>query len=218
MFDDKLLHWNDALTIEKLKKSLSINHVSITSTDTVLGFLAPLTEQGYQSLHAIKGSRTEKHYVILIAAPGKLSYFVDEQSLDKNILRIIDSCWPGPLTIVFKAKKGLPRHLVSADGTIALRCPRHDGLLKILFYFDGLFSTSANKSGQIVASSLNDLPQDLAAWCDYIVVDEQEAKTIVPSTIIDVSQFDTIRVVREGAYSSTQLEKIVGIPIEKCTL
>jgi L-threonylcarbamoyladenylate synthase len=218
MLDGKLLRWNESSTIEKLKKSLTLGHVSITSTDTILGLLTSLTNKGYQALHTIKGSRSDKTYVILIASPQKLSHFIDEQSLNKNVRCLIEKCWPGPLTIVFKAKKDLPNYLVAADGTIALRCPKHDGLLTILSEFDGLFSTSANKSGQKVATTMEEMDSDIVEACDYIVVDIKETKAHEPSTIIDVSKEDVIKLVRQGAYSSQQLEEIIGIPIKKYIL
>ncbi len=193
------LFWEDSATIQKLKTSLKENNVSITTTDTVLGFIAPLTKEGYDLLTEIKGSRPDKPYLLLISSPSKLDYFIDSGMLDKNIKTLIQQYWPGPLTIIFKAKKELVSHVVSKEGTIAIRCPAHDELLQVLEEFDGLFSTSANKSGQPIFEKIEDISPDILKKIDYIVVDRNYAdKKSQPSTIIDVSG-SNIKVIREGA-------------------
>lgn len=203
----KILYWQDAATIDLLKTSLEADHVSITTTDTILGFLARLSEKSYQTLGKIKGSRDNKRYVILIASAEKLSHFIDSSSVDQQVLDAVSQCWPAPLTVVFKAHKKLPAYAVEADGTIALRCPRHEGLLKILAHFDGLFSTSANKSGQHTAARIEDVDPDLIAAVDYLITDREAAgKPYAPSTIVDLSQ-KTFKIIRPGAFDCACLQK-----------
>lgn len=205
----KILWWSDVPTIDLLKKSLDQGLVSITSTDTVLGFLACLNEKSHKIIDTIKGSKPDKPYLILIDSPLKLPAFVDVQTLSEQAKCIIAKCWPGPLTIIFKAKNNLPACMQSKHGTIALRCPRHSGLLSILAHFDGLFSTSANKSGLPVAKTYQELDHDLLHDVDYVVLDRDLAQNDVPSTIIDVTSSE-VRVIRSGAYPVEKLERLCG--------
>jgi len=196
----KTIFWADQDTAKTLETSLCSDNVSITSTDTILGFLAPLTESGVKKLHAIKGSRAEKTYILLVASPAKISKFVDMSTIDDRVQKIMDSFWPGPLTIVFKANQDAPSHLVAGDQTIALRCPQHEALRKFLASFDGLLSTSVNHSGQPAALTVDQIPEDILSAVDCVVIDDLEKpKAAKPSTIIDVSQPGQIKVLREGA-------------------
>jgi L-threonylcarbamoyladenylate synthase len=206
----KMLWWRDESTIELLKKSLIADHVSLTSTDTILGFLAHLSEKGHSQLDAIKQSKPDKPYLVLIGSPCKVASFVDMHALDQRAQCVIKKCWPGPLTIIFKAKAGVPQYLQSKDGTIALRCPRHQGLLHILEHFDGLFSTSANKSGQNPATIINEVPTDMLTKVEYVILDHKEAQAHVPSTVIDMTT-GTVKLVRSGAYPLEKLEQLCGV-------
>ena len=198
----KKLFWSDPTAIARLVTSLQQDQVSIVSTDTILGFLASLSKKSFERLNTIKGSRQQKPYLILIGSYDKLDAFVDTQALDAGLTNVLHRCWPGPLTIVFKARPGLAAHLVSPDGTIAVRSPKHAGLQSVLAHFDGLFSTSANKSGEPVPVAADQLDSDLVKRVSFVVVDQEtDGSHEQPSTIIDVSQIGKAKIVRPGAYS-----------------
>jgi L-threonylcarbamoyladenylate synthase len=205
----KILWWHDEATTLLLRQSLEEDRISITTTDTVLGFLARPSEKTHAMIDLIKGSKQDKPYIILIGSPQKLSTWVDVESLSEGIKCITKKCWPGPLTIIFKAKPELPRYLQSKEGTVALRCPRHAELLNVLKYFDGLFSTSANKSGAPVAKNSHELGPELLKNIDYVVLDQKDVPAQVPSTIIDVTSSE-IKLVRLGAYPIEKLEHVCG--------
>ncbi len=218
---NKIKRWESLSDQKELKKSLLNNAVSITTTDTVLGLLAPITEGGLLGLNDIKGGRENKPYVILIGNPKNLELFVSIEKLTPTMKNIIARCWPGQLTIIFKTKPGVSFYLKSSQETIAIRCPNHKGLLVLLEGFDGLFSTSANESGQPIPKSIKDIPVKLIEKVASIVTDQHEdAEMHQPSTIIDFSEaMDNpkapIRVIREGIYPIKDLEKHYGSPFKK---
>lgn len=218
---NKLKNWGQRNDRDELKRSLLTNAVSITTTDTVLGFLAPITEAGFFNLNEIKGERENKPYLILIGTPKNLEVFVQIEKLTPAMFTLLANCWPGPLTIIFQAQANLPFYLKTEQGTVALRCPNHKGLLKLLTNFDGLFSTSANKSGHPVPQQIKDITQTLIKKIAYLVIDDTETtKAHQPSTIIDFSKAMNnptapVRVIREGAYPINELEKYYGSPFEK---
>jgi L-threonylcarbamoyladenylate synthase len=216
MFQKKMLFWQDTKTIELLKKSLQLEHVSITTTDTIPGFLAPLSAQSFSLLNDIKGRPADKPYLVLIASLQQVEHFVDTVSLTDRVRILLEHCWPGPVTFVFKSKKGLPPFLQSTDGTIALRCPNHKGLLGLLTSFEGLFSSSANKSAQPPAQRIDDLNPDIITAVEYIVADRGKEKSLaLPSTVIDVSDSEQISVIRKGSYPVEELERACGIRFKK---
>jgi len=203
----KKILWDDRHELPMLVRSLQQGHVLAGSSDTVLGLLAAVNPEGFARLNTIKG-RTQKPYVVLIGDKSKVNIFA-QTPLASTVQRLVDQCWPGPLTIVLKAKAGLPAHLQSADGTIALRVPQHAGLLAILAHCDGLFSTSANKAGEPVALTIDELDKDILQAIEYLIVERDAQVRTAPSTIIDCSTA-SVRIVRPGAYSPEQLEKIIS--------
>jgi L-threonylcarbamoyladenylate synthase len=215
----RTLFWDDLESIKILNKSLDHNALSIVDTDTILGLLGRLTLESYEVLNHIKGGRSGKPYLILLGSSDKLKLFVDQAVLTAPVMRLIDYCWPGPVTFIFKAQPKLPDFITSSGQTIALRCPKHAGLQKLLNLYDGLFSTSANKSSEHVPVTSDDINPDILAQIEYLVIDRNNIREqAVPSTIIDLSglvghdqnSYAMIKVVRVGAYPIEELERIYG--------
>jgi tRNA threonylcarbamoyl adenosine modification protein (Sua5/YciO/YrdC/YwlC family) len=72
-------------------------------------------------------------------------------------LRLARQHWPGPLTIVLRARDGLPPELLK-DGKLALRVPGPSPALTLVRAFGGpLTATSANESGRPPLTSAAEL-------------------------------------------------------------
>ena len=197
----KKLYWNDHSTINSLTQSL---------------LAGKLSRFNFQKLNTLKGARTNKPYLVLIANSEKILKFVEPNSLSPQILNLLKQCWPGPLTVVFKAKNALPNFLKSPDGTIALRCPQHSGLLQLLNNFDGLFSTSANRSSQPATNSISEVDFNIVNAVKYLVDEPMQIQgNTMASTIIDATVPDSLKLLREGAFPITKLEQIYGTKIIK---
>lgn len=211
----KILFWNDPITIQTIKEQLLQEEIIITTTDTIPGLLANITSQSYQKLRQLKGDRGDKPFLILITA-SQLSQFVDVSTLNRGVIALTQQCWPGPLTIIFKARPDLAPFLVSAAGTIALRCPTHEGLQKLLHLVPGVFAPSANRSNQPPPQSLSNVDQELIDSTTSMVGDQESIITTQASTIIDVThiqsddrnQVANIHIVREGTYSKKVIEGV----------
>ncbi len=227
---NKFYNWSDKKSIEKLITSINNNDIVITSTDTIMGFLGNITQKSFDKITKIKGKRENKPFLVIINSISKLSKFVDSQILKKtNINNLLKQHWPGPLTVIFKAKKDLPYYLKSKENTIAIRCPEHKGLQKILQNFDGLFSTSANKANHPTPKNHQNLDPEIIKQVKFILIEknvdtENKLYQTLPSTIIDVSSIcisetdisdNGIKVVRKGAYSIKELEKTYGAKFKK---
>jgi L-threonylcarbamoyladenylate synthase len=204
---NKYLYWDNSDDIVRLTKSLCKGEVSIGTSDTVIGLMADLSKEGFDRLNEIKG-RTGKPYIILLRSSDMMSNLV-RSPIDKDLQRLIVMCWPGPLTLIFKAKETLPAWMKSKDGTIAIRVPDHQGLQAVMSLVGGLFSTSANTHGMPVPKDINYVEPGIVEKAEYIVTDRKDLANIVPSTILDCSGPE-LKVLREGAYSITDLERICG--------
>jgi L-threonylcarbamoyladenylate synthase len=100
------------------------------------------------------------------------------------------------------AKKNLPRQMlsqiVSKDGTISLRLPKSDFLIKIIRKVGApLISTSLNLSGEKPLSNLNSLNKYfLPSNQPDLIIDIGELKKAKPSKIIDW-RFNPPKVIRK---------------------
>lgn len=202
----KSLLWSGREHRAELARLLWAGRVAITATDTVFGLLAPLTGHGFDSLNYLK-KRANKPYLVLIGHSSRLPLFTD-QPISLPLRRLIAFCWPGPVTLIFKAKSTLPSFLKGPDGTIALRVPGHRGLLQLLQSFKGLFSTSANPHGKPAPFSLSDIDEGLLQSVSVVLSgDDIKKSDVMPSTILDCTQ-GVVRVVREGAYPINKLQTL----------
>lgn len=232
----KLLDWNDSADRDDLIDLLNNERVVISSTDTIYGFLGMCTQKVYDDICKLKKVAERRPFLILISLDSdkdcdmksdadrrrsllreKLSHFVDASVFSDRIIDFLLACWPGPVTVIFDARPGLPEFLVSEKNTIAIRSPQHDGLLSVLPQFNGLFSTSANRTAEKPPAVREEINKELLDEVGVLVCDKSkgdESAGAVASTIIDFSgegflqQGLPFRVVRVGAYSVEKLKDL----------
>ena len=106
--------------------------------------------------------------------------------------------WPGPLTIVMKAKPAVPEIVRAGGSTVGLRCPDHPATLETLRLAGVPFAApSANPSGAPSPKTADEVLQyfdgKIAA-----VIDGGTCGIGTESTIVDLSQ-TPYRILRQGA-------------------
>lgn len=203
-----VLYWNNKQNVCLVEQLLEQDQIVLASGDTVLGLLGQVSQASYDRLNGIK-KRYGKPYLLLIASADKLALFID-QPMTESIKQLVTYGWPGPLTLIFKARADLPDFMKHANGTIALRVPDHAGLQTVLQACDGLFSTSANVHTACVPAQLLQVDQSILEHVAAVCVDQSDqCYDHLPSTILDCSG-DAIGVVRTGAGMSEQIKKIIA--------
>lgn len=201
---NKALYWENNGDITSIAELLNANHVGLGTTDTIPGFFAPLSHEGYQQLHNLKEERGKKPFLILTTL-SKIDFFIDTAEINPGVLNIITHCFPAPLTLVLKARSSLPEWMVSAENTIAIRCPKHAGIETLLKSFEGVFSTSANRSNKPSPQNLNEVEETILQKVDFVVQSHKTNDTsIVHSTIVDCSH-STPLLLRAGAFSFNEV-------------
>ena len=112
--------------------------------------------------------------------------------------RLIETYWPGPLSLIFKAAPIVPPRVRGAGATVALRCPKDKLSHDLLDFIGGpVVSSSANISGQPPARSAKEVIETFGNQLD-VVLDAGPVENRQPSTLVDVSR-DPARVLRQGA-------------------
>lgn len=189
-------NWNNQKTFDQVLEFLKQDKIVLAQSDTILGLFGNLSSVAKKKLDNIK-KRNLKPYIVLIQSVNSIANFTD-QLLDANMLHIMNRYWPGPLTIIFKAKSTLPDWMIGSQGTIALRVPKHEGLQKVLHGVDGIFTTSANISDHPVPNSYTEIDTLILEQVDLIACPQDFVSDGPASTILDFSS-GSMKIIRLGA-------------------
>jgi tRNA threonylcarbamoyl adenosine modification protein (Sua5/YciO/YrdC/YwlC family) len=122
---------------------------------------------------------------------------------------LIDEFWPGALTLVFRANPTLLWDLGDTRGTVALRMPLHPVALEVLKQTGPLAVSSANRTGQPPATSVQEAQEQLGEAVS-VYLDGGPCSEGVPSTILDLTGAIP-KVLRAGAISVDRLRTVASV-------
>lgn len=123
--------------------------------------------------------------------------------------RLAHAFWPGPLTLVVKASSRVGRDFRAADGTVALRSPKHEVVIELLQAAGGpLIATSANTSGSPAPGTFGEVEVRIVQAAD-LSLDGGETEHQRASTVVDVTGPKPV-VLREGAISAEQVASVAA--------
>ena len=161
-------------------------------TDTVYGLgCDPFNPTAIERVIRVKGDR-KKPLPVLVRALQDAQRLAD---FPDKAFKLVREFWPGPLTIVLKAKTLVPQALAPL-GTIGVRSPKHSTCLNLLSLCSGyLVGTSANRTGDAPATTPDEVVRELGDSID-VVVDGGRTTLGVASTVIDLSK--ELVILREG--------------------
>jgi L-threonylcarbamoyladenylate synthase len=165
-------------------------------TDTLYGLAAdPRSAEVVRRLFEAKG-RESSLAIPLIASTLEQALKAGEFS-DAHV-RLAKAFWPGPLTIVVPARSTIARDLLGGGSTVAIRVPAHPVAAALAAELGFcITSTSANRSGQVPATTAEQVAVDLGDAVD-LVVDGGPSRGGPPSTIVELSEHGP-RLIRAGA-------------------
>jgi L-threonylcarbamoyladenylate synthase len=172
---------DDPKLLDTLAGVLENAGVVIMPCDTIYGFVgtAPDTDGKIRNL---KG-RGEKSFLRLIPDVSWLERYTERMMPPE-----LKSYWPGPLTVIFPAKK---------RGSVALRIPDDPLLLEVMNRLgQALFSTSVNISGKQALWRIQEICSAFESKVDLVVAAGDRPQGI-PSTIVDITA-KPYRLLRRG--------------------
>lgn len=185
-------------------------------TETVYGLAGNgLDEAAVERIYEVKGRPEQKPLSLMVPGPEALDRYGEAVSPGACILA--ERFWPGPLTIVVKAKGDIPSVVLAGGDTVGLRCPAQEKTLALLRECGlPLAAPSANPSG--AESPKN--AEAVAAYFDgaiEAILDGGECALGRESTIVDMTE-RPFRVLRPGALPEENITralidslKIVGV-------
>ncbi len=168
-------------------------------TETFYGLGCDATNpKAVQKLFDLKGRDSKIPIPVLIGEFSQLSLYVEE--ISKSAEKLIGKFWPGPLTLIFRAKEIFPEELLAQTGKIAIRISGHPIAQELTKKFAlPLTTTSANRSGEPAASTPEQVEKYFKNGIDGIL-SGGNLPASQPSTILDVT-FDPPKLIRAGIIS-----------------
>jgi len=162
-------------------------------------------EDSLKKLYELKKRPEEKPIPLIIGSREMLS--VITISINNTASLLMDKFWPGPLTLLLKAKRGLSKYLTANTDRVAVRIPGESIALNLAKEAGiPITATSANLSGMPPAKDAETVIRYFGNKIDMII-DGGETPGGQPSTIVDVTE-GSVKILREGAISVSSLKNI----------
>lgn len=184
--------------------------IVVFPTDTVYGIgTNAYDEKACEKIYEVKGRPKYKPLIVLINNYEMLDSLV--QGINEIEKKLMDSFWPGPLTIILKRNKScyIPDIVTNGD-SIAVRMPNHN-LTQLLIEKANvpIVAPSANLSGSVTGTKIKNIVNELGDKVDYIL-DCGDIENDTVSTIVQVEN-EKVIVIREGKITREQLQKVAEV-------
>jgi tRNA threonylcarbamoyl adenosine modification protein (Sua5/YciO/YrdC/YwlC family) len=204
--DDEGLATGIAAAAEAVRRG----QVVVLPTDTVYGVGADAFDAAAVSAVLVaKGRERGMPLPVLIPNPETVDGLAT--AVPDYVRSLIDTFWPGPLTLVLRAQSSLLWDLGETNGTVALRMPKNEVALALLTEVGPMAVTSANVSGQPPATTILDAATQLgSAVSVYLEAGPSpDGSESVASTILDCTRESPV-ILRQGVISAEQVQKALG--------
>lgn len=194
--------------IEAAAKILKEGGLVAFPTETVYGIGAnALNEEAVLKIYEAKGRPSDNPLIIHIAHKKDVFLYAREVSPLAELL--MDTFWPGPLTLIFYKTELIAPFITGGLGTVAIRLPSNE-IARTIIQKSGcpIAAPSANRSGKPSPTRAKHVIEDLNGRVDMIV-DGGKAQIGLESTVLDVTGEFPI-VLRPGSITKEMLEGVVG--------
>jgi len=175
-------------------------------TETVYGLGAnALDSKAVKKIFKVKGRPSDNPLIVHIAKKEqlyKIAYIKPET------IKIIQKFWPGPLTIILKNKKNIPKEVTGGLDTIAVRMPKNKIALKLIELAGvPIAAPSANISGKPSGTSFEHVWEDFSGKIAGIIK-AKRCEIGLESTVIDLTTKTPI-LLRPGGFDFEELSAVL---------
>lgn len=196
--------------IERAARLLRDGRLVSFPTETVYGLGADATDDvAIAAVYAAKERPSENPLIVHVDTLDAASR---EAAFDARARRLAERFWPGPLTLVLRraaASRLTPRLSAGLD-TVALRVPDHPVALALLAATGRpIAAPSANPSGRLSPTTARHVAEALGDRV-ALILDGGPCRVGIESTVVDLSDPDTARLLRPGGVPRAAIEAAIG--------
>lgn len=178
-------------------RRLSNGGLVVFPTETVYGLGANAEdEKAVSEVYRIKNRPTNKPLSLHIA-DLEIFYTRLRTFVDKNVQKLINKFWPGPLTLIVETEKGKEGFRMP-DNVIARQLIELSGVPVV--------APSANISGKVPPQSYSEISEEIRTRVD-IIIDGGKANIGIESTVLDVTT-TPYKILREGALKKEEIKEV----------
>ena len=193
----QLVHSEDPDALPAVHRVLAAQACFAMPTDTVYGLCAdPRGKASVQSLFVAKGRPESKAIPVLLGSIGQLPD-IAAVPLPPLTERLAEHFWPGPLTLILKARADLPEALLAGGTTVAVRVVDNPVFHRVALATGPLATTSANRSGGKDCQTAAQVMAQLGGRIP-LVIDGGPSPDTRPSTIVK-PEGEGFRILRTGS-------------------
>jgi len=188
--------------IKEAARILSRGGLVIMPTETVYGIGANMCNRNtIERLCAIKNRPKDKLFSLHIDEKGKIEDFAHDIPI--GAYKLMDKFWPGPLTLVLKAKNN------HSNQSIGIRMPDDEIALRLISLAGvPVVCPSANISGKPAPVNFPDAIKDLEGLVDF-AIDAGITRLQVESSVVDFT-VKPLEILREGAIKKEDIEAVIA--------
>ena len=130
------------------------------------------------------------------------------KNVSSKAQKLMETFWPGPLTLIFKRSSIVPKVTVAGLDTIAIRMPKHNVALALLRESEcPIAAPSANLAGKPSPTTAQHVLDDLKGRID-VVLDAGPTLIGVESTVLDLTA-EPPQILRPGGTPYEELRKVL---------
>ena len=184
--------------VNRVIERLSRGDIAAIPTETVYGLAADaFSDSAIKKIFSTKKRPINHPLIMHIAPQWDLTQWVSY--IPDYAYALMESFWPGPLTLILPIKPGAINPLVTGgQTTIAIRAPNHDLAHELLLKFGKpLVAPSANPFGKISPTTARHVQQAFPTD-DFLILDGGRCRVGVESTIISALDYLTYEIARPG--------------------
>lgn len=170
----------------------------VAPTDTVYGVFADaFALEATQRLMKARGSGRDRPLPVFVRSPRQLTGLVSEPT--EQAERLMAAFWPGPLTIVFRANRGLAWDLGDTRDTVAVRMPAEELVFDLVTEVGPVACTAAAPVGGVAPRTAAEAAELLGDEVALYLDGGERGGGL--STVVDCSRGGA-EVLRAGAVSA----------------
>ena len=205
----QVFDWTKEIKEDELRivtKALDEDKLIVFPTETVYGIAGnALNVEVIDKLFQAKKRDYSKPFSLMLSDINKIK---DIAYVSADEEKIINKFMPGPITLILKKKDCISDLATASRDTVGVRIPDHFIALSILKSIDyPLATSSANISGSVNNSNIEDIINDLENYVD-IFIKGNISSNLLASTVVEIKN-NEVNILRNGIISEYDIEEVI---------